>query len=121
MKTTWILGLSALVLGLSVVPASAQPVISAKSGTVAYVLGEVYLDDKLVEVQQGAQFPDMKEKSVLRTTEGRAEVLLTPGLILRAGENTSFRMISNRLIDTRLEMLTGSAIVEADEIAKDTN
>jgi hypothetical protein len=30
-------------------------------------------------------------------------------------------MITNRLIDTRLELLTGSAVVEADEIAKDTN
>jgi hypothetical protein len=30
-------------------------------------------------------------------------------------------MLTNRLIDTRLELLTGSAVVEADEIAKDTN
>jgi hypothetical protein len=30
-------------------------------------------------------------------------------------------MLTNRLIDTRLELLTGSAGVEADEIAKDTN
>jgi hypothetical protein len=30
-------------------------------------------------------------------------------------------MITNRLIDTRLEVLTGSAVVEADEMAKDTN
>ncbi len=121
MKKTWILGLSALAVGLGAVPASAQPVISAKSGTVAYVLGQVFLDDKAIEIQQGSQFPDMKEKSVLRTTEGRAEVLLPPGIVMRVGENTSFQMISNRLIDTRLELLTGSAIIEADEIAKDTS
>jgi hypothetical protein len=30
-------------------------------------------------------------------------------------------MLTNRLIDTRLELLTGSAVVEADDIAKDTN
>jgi hypothetical protein len=49
------------------------------------------------------------------------EVLLTPGIFLRLGENGSFRMITRRLVDTRLELLTGSAIVEADEIAKETN
>src|SRR5260370_41121190 len=30
-------------------------------------------------------------------------------------------MVSNRLIDTRLEILAGSAVVEADEIVKDNN
>jgi hypothetical protein len=42
-------------------------------------------------------------------------------VVLRLGENSSFKMLTNRLIDTRLELLTGSAVVEADEIAKDTN
>jgi hypothetical protein len=63
----------------------------------------------------------VKENAVVRTAEGRAEVLLTPGVVLRLGENSSFKMLTNRLIDTRLELLTGSAVVEADEIAKDTN
>jgi len=61
----------------------------------------------------------MKEKSVLRTEEGRAEVLLPPGMFLRVGENGSFRMVSNRLVDTRLELLTGSAVVEIDSNSKD--
>jgi hypothetical protein len=42
-------------------------------------------------------------------------------VVLRLGENSSFKMLTNRLIDTRLELLTGSAVVEADDIAKDTN
>ena len=120
MKTTWILGLSAMALALGAVPALAQPVISAKSGTIALADGNVYLDNKLLDVQPG-QFPDMKENTVLRTEEGRAEVLLPPGMVLRVGENSSFRLITNRLVDTRLEFLTGSGIIEADEIAKDTN
>jgi hypothetical protein len=41
-------------------------------------------------------------------------------VVLRIGENTSFRMITNRLIDTRLELLSGSGVIEAAEIAKDT-
>ena len=57
----------------------------------------------------------------VRTADGRAEVLLTPGVVLRMGENSSLRMITNRLVDTRLELLTGSAVVEADQITKDTS
>jgi FecR protein len=120
MKALWVSGLSALVLTLGSVPASAQAVIGAKSGVVNYIEGTVYLGDKLLEIQP-AQFPDIKENTVLRTDEGRAEVLLPPGVVMRLGEKTSFRMISNRLIDTRIELLSGSAVIEADEIGKDTH
>jgi hypothetical protein len=56
---------------------------------------------------------------VLRTEEGRAEVLLPPGVFFRMGEKSSFKMISNRLIDTRLELLTGSAVLEIADLAKE--
>ena len=121
MKTLWIVGLTAAVLALIALPASAQPVISAKSGTVSWVDGKVLLDGKEIEPSL-TKFPDIKENSVLQTTEaGRAEVLLTPGVVMHLGENSSFRMITKRLIDTRLELLTGSAVVSAVELAKDTN
>jgi len=119
MKTLWICGLAVAILALAL-PAAAQPVISAKSGTVASVLGAVYLDDQLVEPSL-TKFPDIKENAVLSTGDGRAEVLLTPGVVMHVGENSSFRMITKRLIDTRLELLTGSAVVSAVELAKDTN
>jgi|SRR5581483_552164 len=100
------------------VAAQAQSVIGAKSGVINWVEGDVYLDDQPY-VMQPSQFGEVKEKMVLRTTEGRAEVLLPPGVFLRMGEMASFRMITNRLIDTRIELLTGSAVVEIDDIAKE--
>ena len=118
MRATWMLGCSA-VLALAAIPAFAQPVVSAKSGTISVADGKVLLDEKPLEIQPG-QFPDMKEKSVLRTQEGRAEILLPPGMFLRVGENASFRMISNRLVDTRLELLSGSGVVEIDSTSKDS-
>lgn len=111
---------AAALLALGAVTASAQPVISAKAGTVALVEGKVYVGDQLLESSL-TKFPDVKENGILRTEEGRAEVLLTPGVSLHLGENSSFRLVTNRLIDTRLELLTGSAVVDAVEIAKDTN
>jgi hypothetical protein len=120
MKALGVAGISAVLLALGAIPASAQAVIGAKSGVVNYTEGSVYLGDKLLEIQP-AQFPEIKENAVLRTEQGRAEILLPPGVVMRIGENTSFRMITNRLIDTRLELLTGSALIEADAIGKDTH
>jgi hypothetical protein len=99
-------------------PAWGQAVISARSGVIHYVEGQVYLGDQAIQPKFGT-FPDMKEKSVLRTADGRAEVLLTPGVFLRVAENSSIRLITNRLIDTRLELLQGSIMVEVVELLKD--
>ena len=111
------LGVTALA-GMATFVASAQSVISAKSGLIHYVEGQVYLGDQLVESKFGS-FPDIKENAQLRSEEGRAEVLLTPGVFLRIGENSAIRMVTNRLIDTRVEFLSGSVLVEADELLKD--
>src|SRR5437588_9754366 len=100
----FILGM-ALTVGATSFVASAQSVISAKSGLIHYAEGRVYLGDKLVESQFGS-FPDIKGNGQVRTEDGRAEVLLTPGVFLRIGENSSIRMVTNRLIDTRVEFLS---------------
>jgi hypothetical protein len=114
-----VLGVLALAAG-SIAALAQSAVISARSGLIHYVEGQVYLGDQLVETKFGV-FPEVKENQQLKTEEGRAEVLLTPGVFLRLGENSSFRMITNRLIDTRLEFLSGDAIVEAEDIGKDNS
>src|ERR1051325_3519143 len=117
MKTLWIALLALTLLALC---ASGQPVISAKSGLVSYTEGKVTMGEQPVE-PTATSFPEIKENAVLRTEEGRAEVLLTMGVILRMGDNASLKMLTNRLIDTRMELMKGSHIVEADEIQKDNN
>jgi len=113
------LGVLAVAAG-SMAALAQSAVISARSGLIHYVEGQVYVGDQLVETKFGV-FPEVKENQQLKTEEGRAEVLLTPGVFLRLGENSSFRMITNRLIDTRLEFLAGAAVVEAEDIAKDNS
>ena len=98
--------------------AYAQYVISAHSGVVQYVQGRALLNDNAVDPKFG-QFPEIKENQIFHTEEGRAEVLLTPGVFLRMAENSSIRMVSNRLTDTRVEVLNGSVMVECDEALKD--
>lgn len=108
--------IAALVLSCSSV-ASAQQVISAQAGVVHYLEGQVLVDGKVVDQKLGT-FNNLKEKSELQTQMGRAEILLTPGVFLRVGENSSVKMITNRLIDTRVEFVKGEAIVESDDPMK---
>jgi len=98
--------------------ASAQIAISARSGMLHYSEGDVKIAGTAVDSKHG-QFPDVKEGQILATTEGRAEVLLTPGVFLRVAENSSIKMISSRLVDTRVEVLSGSVLVECAELQKD--
>jgi hypothetical protein len=93
-------------------------VISAHSGLVNFVEGDVKIADQAVKLN-GAIFPDVKVGQTLSTQMGRAEVLLTPGVFLRLDNHSSFLMISSKLTDTQVEILSGSALVEADEILKD--
>jgi hypothetical protein len=80
-------------------------------------MGKVTLDGADVELKFG-NFPRIREGSVLAAEDGRAEVLLSPGVFLRIGENSAIKMVSDRLTDTRLQLLQGSAVVECGELSK---
>lgn len=112
--------LAVATVGLISATVQGQNIISAKSGMVHYLEGDVFLDGKAVEVKYNL-FPEIKEGQVVRTDEGRIEVLMNPGTFLRLGEHSSFKMLDKRLIDTRFEVLEGSAIIEVAEVAKDNN
>ncbi len=101
------------------IPALAQSVISTHSGTVYFFDGAVYIDNHGLE-QKFGRFPDVGEGRELRTEHGQAEVLLTPGVFLRIGENSAIRMLSSKFADTRIELIGGSAILEAGEPEADT-
>jgi len=98
----------------------AQSVISAHSGVIHYKEGQVEVDGQPVQQDpQKGQFGDIKTGQVLEVKDGQAEILLTPGVFLRVAENSSFRMISNKLADTRVEVLSGSVMVEVGELLQD--
>jgi hypothetical protein len=95
-----------------------QQVLSAQSGTVHFTEGPVYLEGREIHPKFG-QFPTLRPGEELRTEDGRAELLLTPGAFLRVAEHSAVRMVDNRLSDTRIEVLEGSVIVECDALLKD--
>lgn len=110
----------AALLASAAVCASAQAVISTHSGVVHYFEGKVYLSGQPLESRLG-KFSSMAEGAELRTEEGRAEVLLTPGVVLRVDQHSAIRMLSNSLDDTRVELLAGSAMLDAGEPAPGTS
>ncbi len=109
MSHRWVLCLA--LTPLAGLPALAQSVISAHSGLIHFFDGSVFLDDQRLEPKTG-KFDQMNNGSELRTQDGRAEVLLTPGTFLRVGANSAIRMVSNQLDDTRVELLSGAAVLD---------
>src|SRR5579863_8399373 len=101
------------VLGMAL-PVGAQSVISTRSGVLHFFEGSVYLDGQPLESHLG-RYPTMPQGGELRTEDGKAEVLLTPGVFLRLSERSSIRLLGNDLADTRVELLAGSAIVDSGE------
>ncbi len=102
-------GLAALAL-----PASAQSVISTRSGVIHFFEGAVYLNDQPLESRLG-RYPTLSQGAGLRTEEGRAEVLLTPGVFLRLGQHSAIKMVANSLADTQVELQTGAVIFDSGE------
>jgi hypothetical protein len=99
-------------------PPSAQGPANVVPGTVNYVEGQVSVAGQPVTPRSAVQ---MEPNQVLETGQGRAEVLLTPGVFLRVGDNSAVRLVSPRLANTSVEVLRGQAIVEVTELFKDDN
>jgi hypothetical protein len=89
-------------------------------GTVNYVEGQVALDGQnLSPKSPGSGL--LETNQVLDTGQGKAELLLTPGVFLRLGDNSEVRMVSPGLADTRVELVKGTAMLEVAELFKEND
>lgn len=112
----WLLFAFCFLLPIAIAPA--QSVISVRSGLINYSEGAVFIDNQLVVPKLG-KYPALREGSDLLTQNGRAEILLTPEVYLRIGVNSGIRMISSVLADTRIQLLSGSAILDSGNAPAD--
>jgi hypothetical protein len=88
---------------------------SAVPGTLNYVEGQVSIGDQALNSKSIGN-AELKSGDSLVTEKGNAEVLLTPGVFLRVGNNSSVKMISPSLTDTEVEVDRGHAMIEVAEI-----
>jgi hypothetical protein len=114
-----LLGISALCLAalpaLGDVPGEQSDPNFPQPGTLNYVRGSAYLQGRLLNgANLGNQ--DLAPGQVLNTTTGKAEVLLTPGVFLRLDDHSSVKMLSPDISHTRIEVLSGEAGIEVDQM-----
>jgi hypothetical protein len=91
------------------------PANPARPGTVNYIEGAAYLNGSpLKNSEVGNATLDAGQE--LTTANGKAEVLLTPGIFLRVDSDSAVKMISPDLAQTQVELDHGRAAVEVDQI-----
>jgi FecR protein len=111
---TWFAGFF-LAAALSVPAlADANP---ALPGTLNYVEGNVSIDHEGV-TPKSVGSTTMEAGQTITTDNGKAEVLLTPGVFLRLGSDSSAQLVSPSLTNTEVALNHGEAIVEVDELHK---
>jgi hypothetical protein len=93
---------------------------SAMPGTLNYVEGQASIGDQTLNSQDVGN-ANLQNGEVLETGNGKAEILLTPGVYLRVGSNSAVKMVSNSLTDTQVRVNQGEAMVEVDELYKENN
>ncbi|MBV8899310.1 MAG: hypothetical protein JOY92_04260 [Verrucomicrobia bacterium] len=82
-----------------------------------YIEGHASINGQpVVDKDPRAKF--LNANDTLSTDAGKAEVLLTPGVFLRVGDNSEIRMISPSLTDTQIEITRGEAMLEVDDLVK---
>jgi hypothetical protein len=94
--------------------------IPAHPGMLNYVEGQASINGQPVS-SKSVGSADVEQGQVLETGKGKAEILLTPGVFLRLGDNSAARMDSEGLTHTSVALLHGEAMVEADDVHRENN
>jgi len=86
----------------------------ARPGTLNYVEGQAAMGGQSLDAKSVGM--ELGKGQSITTLDGKAEILLTPGVFLRLGPNSSARMIAAGLDDVQLQMEQGHAMIEVDQI-----
>jgi hypothetical protein len=107
--------LLSLATSLFVPGAFAQSTNPARPGTINYIEGQATLNGQTL-TDQSIGHAALAQGQTIATTNGKVEVLLTPGVFLRLGDNSSVTMVSPDLTKTEVQLDRGRADVEVDQI-----
>jgi hypothetical protein len=93
---------------------------SALPGTINYVEGQAAVGNQALSAKSIGSV-ELTVGQSLTTQNGKAEVLLTPGVFLRIGDNSSVKMISPSLTYTEVGVEKGHAMVEVAELHREND
>jgi hypothetical protein len=109
--------ISLLSLATVFAPAFGQNVNPASPGTLNYVEGQASIEGRPLSSRSVGR-TEMKVGQVIATANGKTEILLTPGIFLRLGDDSTVQMVSKDLTHTEVKLERGRANVEVDQIYK---
>ncbi|HTC76505.1 MAG TPA: FecR domain-containing protein [Edaphobacter sp.] len=87
----------------------------ASPGTLNYIEGQASIEGRPLSSQSVGN-TTLQAGQVLATANGKAEILLTPGIFLRLGDDSTVQMVSTDLTHTEVRLEQGRANVEVDQI-----
>ncbi len=93
----------------------------ARPGSINYVEGQASIGGQTLGSSSAGSAELQAGQTLTTQTGGKVEILLTPGVFLRVGDNTAVKMISPDLANTEVELDKGEAMVEVSNISKNNN
>ncbi len=102
----------------AILSAPAWGATPALPGTLNYVEGQAAVGTQALNAKSVGSVT-LESGQTLTTETGKAELLLTPGVFFRVGDNSSATLISPSLTNTEVSLTKGQAMVEVAEIYKD--
>src|ERR1700679_1695380 len=115
MKMPRLKALVLLSLAALCAPAFGQAANMARPGTVNYIEGQASIDGGQVS-RKSVGTAELEPGQYLATGDGKAEILLTPGVFLRLDNYSTVKMVSPDLTHTEVMLDRGRASVEADQL-----
>jgi len=97
-----------------------QYVVGARAGAIQFTAGEVFVNAQPVRAT-AKHFPFLEEGQELSTRQGRVEILLGQGVFLRLDQQSSVRLTSSSLENTRLDIEAGRVLVEVVKLNKEAH
>jgi hypothetical protein len=122
MRTRWKAIGGVVIAGVLALPAWANAGAAniPRPGALNYVEGQASIGSQVLDSKSTGSVT-LDSGQVLETQNGKAEILLTPGIFLRIDSSSAIRMDSPGLANTELTLERGRALVEVGEISKDNN
>ena len=94
--------------------------VTPAPGTINYIEGQANEGGRALS-EKAVGSARLAAGQLLSTQNGRAEILLTPGIFFRVDDQSSVRMVSPGLADTILQLEHGRAMVEVAELHPENN
>jgi hypothetical protein len=113
-RKTWV----ALAAAVASIPALAA--VPAHPGMLNYIEGQASINGETLSVKSVGD-SSVEPGQTIQTRDGKAEILLTPGVFLRLNNNSAATLVSGSLTNTRVELLHGQAMIEADDVHPENN